>query len=417
MSPAARAQHDITRALAWIGLLGAVAGCGSSREPAPPPAPATAAAPTIAPATRAPDAAVVAFAASVTPVATGAGAAPVAADAGAAPVAVADAGAVAVDAAVVDVPADAGAAPVDANSGRMTLTIELDGARPPGSGLARRCSIAGDPIGERCKNRGGLAVDAAGVVYVLDGAQVRRYRRAPGEPCRIDPTGSPIELGPPPERMQPIDGPLYLRSGDPEWKLVSDGAQVYAHDFLGGLVRIDRGKPEPTCTDVFGFYSAARVGGRWVIDRNRGERLEPGARGACKARRLAPRLPRGATVYARDGELHAATTRELVRYAAGEPVRTELSACAITALTACGDGTCVLDRNCSQMLQISPDGGVRTLASRALFDQRPYTLSAAATTPGGAVLVLAQHRDRAAGSGGELCEAAVYELVSAVFAR
>lgn len=367
-------------------MLGAAAGCGSSREPAPPPAPAT------APATRAP---VNAAAASIA----------------------GDAGAASLDVAVAAGPADAGAAPVDASPGRMTLTIELDGARPPGSGLARRCSIAGDPIGERCENRGGLAVDASGVVYVLDGAQVRRYRRASGEPCRLDPTGAPIELGPPPERMQPIDGPLYLRSGDPEWKLVSDGAQVYAHDFLGGLVRIDRGKPEPTCTDVFGFYSAAKVGGRWVIDRNRGERLEPGARGACKARRLAPRLPRGATVYTRDGELHAATTRELVRYAAGEPVRTELSACAVTALTACGDGTCVLDRNCSQMLQIAPDGGVRTLASRALFDQRPYTLSAAATTPGGAVLVLAQHRDRAAGSGGELCEAAVYELVPAVFAR
>src|SRR5438309_132592 len=83
-----------------------------------------------------------------------------------------------------------------------------------------------------------------------------RYTRAAGDDCRFDPAGEPIALPAANKRPQRIDkGPVYMRSGGPAWHLVRAGDAIYAYDFLGGLFRVDRGKPEAACTDVFGYDS------------------------------------------------------------------------------------------------------------------------------------------------------------------
>ncbi len=77
----------------------------------------------------------------------------------------------------------------------------------------------------------------------------------------------------------------------------------------------------------------------------------------------------------------------------------------------CGDGTCIVDNNCSQVVQLDADGKVlRAIESGKLFDARPYVLDTATAAPDGSVFVLAHHRDH------DICEAAVYRLPAALFA-
>ena len=311
----------------------------------------------------------------------------------------------------------AGTKPADGASEPNRIVISPAAPRDPGRRtLARRCVLGGDPLASACVGGGeGIAVGADGLVYVVDGRQVRRYQRADGEGCRLEPSGEPIELPPDNPRPQKLGGPVYMRSGGAAWHLVRAGAAVYAHDFLGGLFRIDRGKPEPTCDDVFGFKSVAVLGKRLLVARNGIEELKPGTK--CKA------VPARIDDKAR-GDLHAiadhlylASHGKVSRYDGGQ--RVELGEgtriCSVSGLTACGDGACILDNNCMQVVQLGADGKVlRVLDDDKLFATRPWSLAEATTAKGGEVYVLARHRDKT--NDKEICEAAIYELPAAVFA-
>lgn len=68
------------------------------------------------------------------------------------------------------------------------------------------------------------------------------------------------------------------------------------------------------------------------------------------------------------------------------------------------------------MIQLDGDGKVvRVIDERKLFTARPWHLDEAITLDDGSVLVRATHRDKV--SGNEVCEAALYELPPALFAR
>lgn len=305
------------------------------------------------------------------------------------------------------------------DGGRAAITLNLVPPRPAGSGLAKRCAIAGDPIGGTCVvGGGGLAADAKGVVYVVDGERVLRYRRAAGaDGCRYEPAGAPIALPPPPERKQRVDGPVYMRSGGPQWRLSRAGDAIYAADFLAGLYRIDRGRAEAACTDVFGYDHVARVGGRLLVGRSGIERLATGAK--CSASAAGIDAKARGDVYVIGEQLYVAARgrTEVARYDGSTkvPVAKDVRVCSVRGLAACGDGACILDQNCMQIVQVAPDGTGRILDGDALFDRRPWSLGAAAQLTGGAMLVLAQHRD--AGGANEICEAALYELPAALFER
>lgn len=122
-------------------------------------------------------------------------------------------------------------------------------------------------------------------------------------------------------------------------------------------------------------------------------------------------------LYAIGGALYTAFGGALARYdgtsrvALGNGTRI----CSSSALVACGDGACVLDHNCMQVIQLAKSGKViRTLDERQLFPARPWSLSGAVARGDGAVLVEAIHRDQTRGK--EICETAIYELPAALFA-
>jgi hypothetical protein len=289
--------------------------------------------------------------------------------------------------------------------------------KPARTGLAKRCMLGGDPLGADCVGGGtGIALDKAGLLYVVDGNQVRRYQRAPGDACNFEPSGEPIVLPPDNPRPQPLGkGPVYMRSGGAAWHLVRAGDALYAHDFLGGLFRIDHGKPEAACVDVFGYNSIAALGKKLLIARGDVLELELGKQ--CKATPTKRGDKLRGSLYSAHDKLYLAAGSELTRFDGttqtklGEGTRI----CYATALTACGDGACVLDSNCMQVIQLAADGKVlRVLDDDKLFATRPWSIAEAATSDAGDVYVLARHRDKT--NDKEICEAAVYELPAALFA-
>jgi hypothetical protein len=326
------------------------------------------------------------------------------------------------DAAAVARPIDA-VRPVDAapsadadHENKISITVEKP--RTPGTGFAKRCAIAGDPLTSDCVGGGeGLAVDKAGAVYLVAGDHVQRYHRADGPDCRLEPTGEPIKLPPDNPRPQRIDGPVYMRSGGPAWHLARLGDAIYALDFLGGLFRIDRGKPEPACTDVFGYDSIAQVGAHILIARKGIEQLALG--GHCKARSAHIDDKARGEVYAINNKLYSAIAGngEVTRYDSAAKVKVvdDKQLCSAVGLAACGDGVCIVDNNCMKIVQVAADGTPRVIDDHALFDQRPWSISTAVTQPDGSMLLLAKHRDTTGGN--EVCEAAVYQLPAALFER
>jgi hypothetical protein len=289
--------------------------------------------------------------------------------------------------------------------------------KPAKTGLAKRCLLGGDPLGADCVGGGtGIAVGKDGLLYVVDGKQVRRYQRTPGDACNFEPSGEPIALPPDNPRPQPLGkGPVYMRSGGAAWHLVRAGDALYAHDFLAGLFRIDHGKPELACVDVFGYNSVAALGKKLLIARGDVLELKLGKQCKAIATKLADKV-RG-SLYSAHDKLYLASGSELTRFDGttqtklGEGTRI----CYATALTACGDGACVLDSNCMQIIQLAADGKVlRVLDDDKLFATRPWSIAEAATSDAGDVYVLARHRDKT--NDKEICEAAVYELPAALFA-
>ena len=306
-------------------------------------------------------------------------------------------------------PRDTGPAPDAARGPRITFTIEH--AHAPGTGLAQRCALAGDPLASACIAGGtGIALDRSGTLYVVDGERVRRYRRSGGDACRYDPAGAPIALPAERPRAQDLHGAVYFRSGGPDWHLVAAGPAIYAYDFLIGTYRIDGGRAVPACTDVFGYDHLAWDGHALLASRNGLEQLATGPH--CRAKTI-DRAARGATYIAGGHRYLATRAFELERD--GAPVAKGADLCSIAAVAPCGDGACVVDSNCKQLVQLDAQGAVRrTLDADALFDTRPWSLDDAIATPAGALLVLARHRDQTGSD--EVCEAAIYEVPASAFA-
>src|SRR5690606_8177545 len=122
-------------------------------------------------------------------------------------------------------------------------------------------------------------------------------------------------------------------------------------------------------------------------------------------------------LYAIADHLYLASGGKLSRY--DDKQRVELGEgtriCSVSALTACGDGACIVDNNCMQVVQLGADGKVlRVLDDDKLFATRPWSLAEATIAKGGEVYVLARHRDKT--NDKEICEGAIYELPAVVFA-
>lgn len=297
------------------------------------------------------------------------------------------------------------AAPADAAPSAGKLEISIVPPSAPATAFARRCTVGGAPLTAPCTGGShGVALDRAGTLYVANEGAVHRFEIDHTDGCALAPAGEPIALPPDNPRPQVLGkGPVYMRSGGVAWALVPAPDAVYAHDFLVGLYRVDRGKPEPACTTEFGFRTFAWAGKRLLGLRKGVEQVTPGARGACKAKSAAID-DKARALFAAAGRVYTQLDDLGVRI------------CAATAMTACGDGACIVDHNCPKLVQIAADGAVlRTLPAERLFEARPWSVDGAATGRDGTVYLYARHRDKVGDT--HVCEAAVYAIPPAVFAR
>ena len=294
--------------------------------------------------------------------------------------------------------------------------------KPAKSTLGKRCVVGGDPLGSACNAYDeGIAIAKDGTFYVTVGKQIRRYTRADGADCKLEPAGDPIETPPDNPRWQSLDSKskVYMRSGGAEWHLVRAGDAMYAYDFLGGLFRVDHGKAEPACVDVYGYKTLAPLGKKLVIAREGLEEIKPGKK--CTAASLGIDAKARGELYAIGDKLYLADGKDLTRYDGKTPVSLTLEkgkdhVCYASALSGCGDGVCVLDQNCMQIIQLDADGNVlRFIDGDALFPTRPFGANALVAADSGNLYVRVQHRDKT--NDKEICESAIYELPAALFAH
>ena len=294
-------------------------------------------------------------------------------------------------------------APTDADTSAGKITISIAKPRTPGSGYAKRCAVSGAPLTTTCIGGStGVAIDKAGTLYVANEGSLHRF--TVGEDCTLAPAGEPLALPPNNPRPQVVGkGPIYMRSGGVAWELAQTTDAVYVHDFLVGLFRVDRGKVEPACTEQFGFRTFAKAGKRLLAERRGIEEITLGAKGKCKAK--------SAGIDDKARELFVARDRVYTKF---DDLGVRL--CAVTAMTACGDGACIVDHNCPKIVQLAADGSVlREIDDDKLFDKRPWSLDGAATARDGTVYLYARHRDKVGDK--DVCEAAVYAIPPAVFER
>jgi hypothetical protein len=306
------------------------------------------------------------------------------------------------DAQIVHPDAAVVTAPTDAASSGGKITISIEPPKAPGSGFAKRCAIGGAPLATDCVGgSNGIAFDKAGTLYITNAGALHRYEIQPD--CKLAPKGEPRALPANNPRPQTVGkGPIYMRSGGVAWDLVQMADAVYAHDFLVGLFRVDGAKPEPACTQQFGFRTYVKVGKRLLALRNGIEEVTLGKAGACKAK-SAGIDDKARSLFGARGKAYTTFADLGVRI------------CHASAMTACGEGACILDHNCPGLTQLAADDKVvRQIDANKLFDKRPYSVDGIATAADGTVYIHARHRDRIDGL--DACEAAVYVIPPAVFA-
>lgn len=303
----------------------------------------------------------------------------------------------------------------DHGAGKITLSVTEPSTAPA---AAMRCALGGDPLVVPCVGSGTLAVTPRGALYLTgDGGTVRRYRRAAGEGCTLEldaSFGAGGTLTAPDKAPKPQTlgkGPVYMRSGGPDWQLAADGDTVYLYDLLLGLYRVDRGSAQPVCPDLQGLKGLAIDGGTAISSIDGGTRLALGKK--CKASpvTLDPK-PRFGVHAVGDAAWGQIASGKLVRYGkdgaaaatiGGDDAFAPGGLCSTSAVSACGDDVCVLDGNCQKLSRFAADG-THVLERKAdqLLGDRPYGFSALAPADDGGLWLLARHKD------GETCEAALY---------
>ncbi|MBE7448150.1 MAG: hypothetical protein HS111_04455 [Kofleriaceae bacterium] len=275
-----------------------------------------------------------------------------------------------------------------------------------------------------CVAGASLAVTPKGALYVTgEGGVVRRYRAAAGDDCTLELDerfGAKGLLTPPDKAAKPQvvgKGPVYMRSGGPDWKVTAAGETVYLHDFLLGLYRIDQGAPRPVCADLQGVNGLAIDGATALVSRDGGARLALGKQ--CKATPVAfePRPSFG--LFAAAGATWGKTgSGKLTRYGAdgkavatiggGDDAFAPGGLCSTSAVSTCGDDVCVLDGNCKRLARFGADGAfVLERKADQLLGEQPYGLADLAPAADGGLWLLATHKD------GETCEAGIYRVPGA----
>ena len=304
-------------------------------------------------------------------------------------------------------PADARVAQRPAPDARAVPDAAPDAA-PAARAAAVRCRMHGEPLGRDCAGAWGtIAVGADGRVHVVAGSEVRRYRRREGAGCELELEGAVAVPAVEPKPQVLGDGPVYMQSGGPSWKVTGTGGRVFLHELLRGVHEIVGEKVKPVCPELQGVGGIAVLGKRVFLARNQGEEL--GKRCRTSPAGFDPRPSFG--LYAVGDALVGDVGGEAVLYDGDRARAAELGAgdsfapgglCSVSAVVGCGGDVCVADGNCKKLVRYGADGRFTgELEGRALFERPPMGLLHAAAAPGG-VYLLVLNRD------GEICEEAVH---------
>ena len=283
--------------------------------------------------------------------------------------------------------------------------------KPPGPSapaLGARCRLGGPSISVGCHTKSNsLAVAHDGTVFLATDTTVRHYKRAPGPACVLEPEGAGLAL------------PSVPASRQPAWHLVATDAAVYAYEFLGGVYRVDRGTAEPICTDLEQLISIAALAPDLIAVRHGIEQLALGANGHQDQPRPALRpshLRTGpVSLYAIHHQLYGGSPfGEVTHFTPERRVVADTKLCSVASETTCGNDTCVFDSSCMSMLQLDrSDKIVRRTEGVALFGEHLSSITAAGTTPSGAVLVLGLRSDGS--NEPATCNVTVFELPPSAF--
>jgi len=286
---------------------------------------------------------------------------------------------------------------------------KVQGTSAPPKAMALRCRLHGDPLARACDAAwGSIAVDQEGRLHVVVGDKVRRYRRLEQEGCEMELEGEVALPVIEPEGQVVGEGPLYMQSGGPQWKVTGTGGRVFVHDYLRGIHEIVGDAVKPVCPRLQGVGAIAIVGKQAYVARNSGEKVSFGKTCKTTAAGFDPRP--GFGLYAVGDQL-LADTGDAVLYGPDLKRVADLGAgdafapgglCAVSAIVACGDDICIADGNCKKINRHARDGRfVAELGSSALFDRMPVGLYHAATAPDGLYLLVGN-------MDGNVCEDAVY---------
>jgi hypothetical protein len=252
-------------------------------------------------------------------------------------------------------------------------------------------------------------VDPRGTLHVVVGGEVRRYRRIDGDGCELELEGTTPLPAIEPKGQVVGDGPLYMQSGGPQWKVTATGGRVFLHDYLRGIHEIVRGAVKPVCPALQGVGAIAVAGKQAYLARNDGEKVT--LRGRCRTSSAGFEPSPRFGLHAVGDRLVADTGDHAVLYGTDRKAAAELGAgdsfapgglCSVSGVVPCGDDLCIADGNCKKINRYTRDGGfVAELDSSALFERIPVGLYHATAAPDG-IYLLVGHMD------GDVCEDAVY---------
>jgi hypothetical protein len=289
---------------------------------------------------------------------------------------------------------------------------KVQGTSAPPKRAALRCRLHGDPLARACDGPWGtIAVDGEGRLHVVAGEKVRRYRRAEVEGCEMEREGEVAVPVVEPKGQVVGEGPLYMQSGGPQWKVTATGGRVFLHEYLRGIHEIVGDEVRPVCPGLQGAGSIAIVGKQAYLGRNDGEKVTFGK--TCKTASAGFEPRPGFGLHAVGDLLVGEAGEGAVIYGDDRKQKVEIGAgdafapggiCAVMAVVPCGDDVCVADGNCKKLNRYTRDGAfVAELDSSAMFDRLPVGMYHAAAGPDGLYLLVG-YRD------GDVCEDAVYLL-------